>query len=374
MRATAAITQSKGAPFELREVDIEEPRSNDVLIRIVASGICHTDLIVRDQWYPPELPAVLGHEGAGVVERVGPEVTLVEPGDKVVISFAFCRQCRHCLSGRVAYCDNFIPRNFGGRRADGSTPIRLDGREINANFFGQSSFSTYSIAAEHALVKVPEDVPLELVAPLGCGIQTGAGAVLNTLNAAAGSSIAVFGTGAVGLSAIMAANVANCAVIIAVDVQPQRLQLARELGATHTVNGKDPDVVNQIMDITSGGADYTIETTAIPAVLRNAVGSLYAGTGVCGLIGAAAMGTEVSLDMSHLLWGRSVRGIIEGDSVPHLFIPRLIGLYQRGVFPLDRLIKTYPFESISRAVEDSERGVTIKPVLTMETVSYSKER
>ena len=365
MRATAAVVPAKNSPFELREVVLDDPRPDEVVVRVVASGICHTDLIVRDQWYPPELPAVLGHEGSGVVEQVGADVTSVRPGDRVALSFNFCRTCRNCLRGRPAYCEDFFPRNFGGRRSDGSATVRAsDGSALNANFFGQSSFGTYALASEHTIVKVPEDVPLELAGPLGCGIQTGAGAVLNSLAPPDGSSIVVFGAGTVGLSAIMGADVANCGTIIAVDLVPERLRLATELGATHVLDGRDDALSERITGLTGGGADYTVETTANPRVLRTAVDSLNFG-GTCGVIGAAPIGTEVSLDMSALLFDRSVRGIVEGDSVPRLFIPRLIDLYRRGRFPFDRLIRTYPFEEINAAAADSERGVTVKPVITM---------
>ncbi|MCO6005511.1 NAD(P)-dependent alcohol dehydrogenase [Actinoallomurus purpureus] len=365
MYATAAVMPGKGSLFELREVVLDEPRPDEVVVRVVASGICHTDLIVRDQWYPPEPPVVLGHEGAGVVERVGSDVASVRPGDRVAMSFAFCRGCRNCLLGRPAYCTDFFPRNFGGRRADGSATVRAsDGSEINANFFGQSSFSTYVLAAEHTVVPLPNDLPLELAAPLGCGVQTGAGAVLNSLAPPAGGSIVVFGVGTVGLSAIMAADVAHCDPVIAVDLVPKRLALAAELGATHTFNGTTGGLAERIMEIAGGGIDFAVETTASPAVLRTAVDSLAFG-GTCGVIGAAPIGTEVSLDMSALLFDRSVRGIVEGGSVPRLFIPRLIDLHRRGRFPFDRLIRTYPFEEINRAAEDSEKGVTVKPVVLM---------
>jgi aryl-alcohol dehydrogenase len=365
MYATAAVMTGKGAPFQLREVVLDEPRPNEVVVRVVASGICHTDLIVRDQWYPPEPPVVLGHEGAGVVERVGSDVTSVRPGDRVAMSFDFCRTCRNCLRARPAYCTDFFPRNFGGRRADGSATVRTgDGSPINANFFGQSSFSTYALAPEHAVVPLPSDLPLEVAAPLGCGVQTGAGAVLNSLAPPPGSSIVVFGAGTVGLSAIMAAGVAHCGPIVAVDLVPERLALATELGATHSLHGAADGLVEQILELTGGGADFTVETTANPAVLRTAVDSLNFG-GTCGVIGAAPMGTEVSLDMSALLFDRSVRGIIEGGSVPRLFIPQLIDLYERGRFPFDRLIRTYPFDEINSAAEDSEKGVTVKPVVLM---------
>ncbi|SDL00833.1 aryl-alcohol dehydrogenase [Nocardioides sp. YR527] len=365
MRITAALTEGKGAPFTLTELDLEEPRAGEVRVRLVGSGVCHTDLIVRDQWYPVPLPAVLGHEGSGVVEAVGEGVTSLAPGDHVVLSFNSCGSCRTCTSGRPAYCDQFFAHNFSGvRPGDGSSPLRRGDDQVSGMFFGQSSFATYALATERNVVKVDPSVPLELLGPLGCGIQTGAGGVLNSLSPEEGSTIAVFGAGAVGLSAVMAAVVAGCSRIIAVDIKPQRLELARELGATDIIDGADGDTVATIQELTGGlGVDYTIETTAVPALLRQAVDCLNQG-GTCGLIGAAALGTEASLDMSTLLFGRSVTGIVEGDSVPQEFIPRLIDLYQQGRFPFDRLVRTYDFADIEKAVHDAETGEVLKPVLT----------
>ncbi|MFI6366338.1 NAD(P)-dependent alcohol dehydrogenase [Nocardia sp. NPDC050630] len=366
MQITAALTEDKGAEFTLTPLELDAPRPGEVLVRLVGSGVCHTDLIVRDQWYPVPLPAVLGHEGAGVVEAVGANVTAVAPGDHVVMTFNSCGGCRTCVSGRPAYCDQFFAYNFAGTRIDGSTPLHRDSADIHAVFFGQSAFATHAVATETNVVKVDRSVPLELLGPLGCGIQTGAGAVLNTLHPPAGSSLAIFGAGSVGLSAVMAAVVAGCTTIIAVDLNPQRLELARELGATHMINGGEGDTVARIQELTSGlGVDYSIETTAVPTVLRQAVDALNQG-GTCGLIGAAAVGTEAAIDMSVLLFGRTVRGIVEGDSVPRTFIPKLVELYKQGRFPFDKLIKTYPFSEINTAVADSEKGVTLKPVLTFD--------
>ena len=365
MKITAAVVREEAQPFSIEELELEEPRVDEVLVRIVATGVCHTDLIVRDQWYPVPLPSVLGHEGAGIVERVGEAVTKVQPGDHVVLSFNSCGQCANCAQGRPTYCLNFFERNFGGARPDGSNGLSRNGDTVHDHFFGQSSFADYTLAAERSVVKVSQDAPLELLGPLGCGIQTGAGSVLNTLRPEAGSSIAVFGTGAVGMSAIMAAVVAGCTTIIGIDVKPNRMELARELGATHTINGSETDAVEEIGKITGGGADYSLETSAVPQVLRQAVDCLVP-LGVCGLVGAAPLGTEAGLDMNNILIpGITVRGIVEGDSVPDVFIPRLIELHDRGRFPFDRLIEFYDLEEINQAAEDSEEGTVLKPVLRM---------
>ncbi|WP_217576706.1 NAD(P)-dependent alcohol dehydrogenase [Streptomyces sp. GbtcB7] len=364
MRITAAVTESPGAPFTLSVVDIEPPRADEVLVRIVGAGVCHSDLVARDQWLPVNLPAVLGHEGSGVGEAVGAGVTQVRPGDHVILAFSWCGACRNCLRGRPAYCDLFVPANFFGRRMDGSTPLHRAGEDVGGAFFGQSSFAGHAVCNERNVVKVPHDLPLELLGPLGCGTQTGAGAVLNSLRPEAGSSIAVFGAGSVGISAVMAAAVAGCTTIVAVDLNDQRLALAKELGATHVVNGSEGDTVGHLRELTGGvGVEFTLETTGVPAVLRQAVDALGQG-GTCGLIGVAAPGSEVSLDMLGLILGRGVRGISEGDSVPRIFVPRLLELYRQGRFPFDRLIRTYPLDRINEAVEDSEKGLTLKPVLT----------
>lgn len=366
MRITAAVTEHQSAPFTLVPLELEEPRSDEVVVRVVGAGVCHTDLIVRDQLYPVPLPAVLGHEGAGIVESVGDGVTYVAPGDHVVLTFNSCGGCRMCVQGRSTYCDHVFGSNFAGMRADGSTPLHRDSGDVHGVFFGQSSFATHALATERNVVKVDPTVPLELLGPLGCGFQTGAGGVLNALQPSAGSSIAVFGAGSVGISAVMGAVIAGCTTIVAIDLNEQRLDVARELGATHMINASERDPVAELRDLTDGlGVDYTVETTAVPAVLRQAVDALNQG-GTCGLIGAAALGTEASIDMSSLLFGRTVRGIVEGDSVPRVFIPKLVELYKQGRFPIDKLIRTYAFDNINQAVEDSEKGITLKPVLTFD--------
>jgi aryl-alcohol dehydrogenase len=366
MTINAAVTESKGAPFTLQQLELGELRDDEVLVKVAAAGICHTDLIVRDQWYPVPLPAVLGHEGAGVVERVGRNVTQVAPGDRVGMTFHSCGICRTCATGRPSYCLGFFDHNFGASRPeDGSSVLSRDGELVHAHFFGQSSFATYSVANERNVVALSDTIPLEVAAPFGCGIQTGAGAVLNVLRPPAGSSIAVFGAGAVGLSAVAAAVIAGCTRIIGVDVRPDRLELARELGATHAVDASHEDVVERITELTVGGADFSIEATGSPAVFRQAVDCL-APTGACGLIGAPAFGTEVSLDVNTILvGGRTVRGIVEGDSVPRVFLPRLVELWERGRFPVDRFMTRYDFDQIEQAAHDAEEGRVIKPVLRM---------
>ena len=361
MKIQAAVAPATGQPFEIQEVELEEPRANEILVKIAGTGLCHTDLLFKDH-LPIPLPAVYGHEGAGIVEKVGSAVTSVKPGDPVALSYNSCGACSNCSKGMPFYCLNFTPLNYGGARADGSMPLSKDGMPLYGCFFGQSSFASHSLVTERNVVKVPEDIPLELLGPLGCGVQTGAGTVINSLKAKPGSSIAVFGTGAVGLSAVMGAKAVGCTTIIGVDIKDERLAMAKELGATHTINSSGANPVEKIQGITGMGVNYSVETTALPAVYRQAFECLDL-TGECVLLGAPPMGTEVTFDMQTILAGRKTKGVIEGDSIPQEFIPQMIELYRQGNFPFDKMIKTYPVEEINQAVKDSETGVTVKPVI-----------
>jgi aryl-alcohol dehydrogenase len=363
----AAVVRQKGGPFQIETLRLEDPRPNEVLVRIVATGMCHTDMVARDQLYTVPMPVVLGHEGAGTVEQVGSSVKKLTPGDHVVLTYMWCGHCKPCLNANLTYCANFYALNFGGAREDGSTATHDKRGAVRDHFFGQSSFGTFALSHERNVVKVPANAPLELLGPLGCGIQTGAGAVMNGLKVRPGSSFATFGGGAVGLSAVMAARVAGATTIIAADVVPSRLALAKELGATHTVNSRDTDPVEAVRKITGGGADFTLESSGRPAVLRQAIDAL-AICGSCGIVGAPALGTEASFDVNGVMTtGKRIIGIIEGDSVPDLFIPSLVELYQQGRFPFDKLIKFYTLDQINQAAEDSEKGVTIKPIVRLES-------
>lgn len=359
----AALVKEKSGPFVVETVELEEPRDDEVLVRIVATGVCHTDIGVRDQSYPVPLPAVLGHEGAGVVEKVGRSVQKVVPGDHVIVTYDFCGRCENCVQGQPGFCVEFYARNLSGARVDGSSPLRSGGKTIGGCFFCQSSFAEKAVASERNVVKIPKDVPLELMGPLGCGIQTGSGAVINSLAPKAGSSIAIFGAGAVGLSAVMAAKIVGCTAIIAVDINDGRLDLARELGATHCINGAKADAVKEIRAITDGGAQYSLECTSVPRVFRQAVECLRI-PGTCGLIGAAALGVEVTLEMATILFGRKIQGIMQGDCVPDVFVPRLIEFWRAGLFPFDKLTRLYDISEINEAVHAAESGAVVKPIIT----------
>jgi aryl-alcohol dehydrogenase len=361
----AATIRRKGGPFQIETLSLDEPRSDEVVVRVVAVGMCHTDMVARDQLYEVPLPIVLGHEGSGVVEQIGRGVKKVAVGDHVVLTYMWCGHCKPCLRGDLTYCENFYALNFGGTREDGSTATRDANGPIHDHFFGQSSFGTFALVHERNVIKVPENAPLELLGPLGCGIQTGAGAVMNALKVSPGSSFAAFGGGAVGLSAVMAARVAGAAIIIAADVVPSRLALAMELGATHTINSRETDPVEAVREITGGGADFTLESSGHSAALRQAIDAL-AIRGTCGIVGAPALGTEANFDVNGVMTtGKRIIGIIEGDSKPDLFIPALVELFTQGRFPFDKLVKFYTLEQINQAAEDSEKGVTIKPIIRL---------
>lgn len=366
MKIKAAVVRELKAPLTIETLELDEPRPNEARVRLVATGVCHTDAIVRDGIYPMPLPAVLGHEGGGVVEQVGAEVRSVKVGDHVVMSAAYCTHCVQCRSGQVAYCENLFAEDFGGRRtSDGTTALKsADGRIYSSHFFGQSAFATYANVVESALIPVPADVPLEAVAFLGCGMQTGAGAILNELRPRAGSSVAVSGSGAVGLAAVMAARVAGATTIVAIDVHDSRLELAKQMGATHTINAKTSDTVKELQRFTGGkGIDYILDTTAAPKVLANLATTLGI-RGVLALVGAARPGTEVSFEIgSSLVRGWTFKTIVQGSSVPQDFIPRLVALWQQGRFPVDKLTKKYKLEDINQAFADSASGATVKPVI-----------
>ncbi|MFD9407350.1 NAD(P)-dependent alcohol dehydrogenase [Streptomyces sp. NPDC059989] len=363
----AAIVRQKGGPFRIEEIQVEEPRLDEVAVRIVGTGLCHTDLLARDQVLPPGAPAVLGHEGSGVVTAVGAAVSTVEVGDRVVLAPMSCGRCRGCRTGHPMHCSSFLGVNLMGGRRDGSTAYRdAAGEELRGHFFGQSSFSTEAVVHERSVVRIPDDcadVPLEILGPMGCGLQTGAGTVLNSLKPSAGSSIVVIGAGAVGLAAVMAAGIVSAGLIVAVDLHDSRLELARELGATHTFRADSPSLIEDVIALTGQGVDFVVDAVGLPQTVRTAVAVLGIG-GTAAVVGSAGAGQEASLGISQL-FGRTVKGVVEGDCVPALLIPELIRLHRAGRFPFDKLIRTYGFDDIEQAVEDAEQGRTVKPVLVV---------
>ena len=360
MNILAAVCRENAKPLQIEEIELEKPRADEICVRMAASGVCHTDITMINTPGRVPLPIVLGHEGAGVVEEVGDAVADLVPGDHVALSYGYCGHCSSCAQGAPYHCNGMHTLNFGGSRWDGSSPISQKGKPIHGMFFAQSSFATHAIASARSAVKVPKDIPLEILAPLGCGVQTGAGTVFNIFQAPVGSSIAVFGSGSVGLSAVMAAKVAGCKEVIAVDLFENRLQLARELGATHGINPQRENAVDRIREITGGGVDFAFDNTGVGEVIQEAFTSLKQ-RGQCAI--AAGFGVDLKLSAFDILLGKKIGGVIEGESVPRTSIPKLIELYRQDRFPFDRLMSFYDFKDINKAIEAAKSGEAVKPVL-----------
>jgi aryl-alcohol dehydrogenase len=364
----AAVVEEPGAPFSVEEVTLDEPRTGEVLVRMVAAGLCHTDLGVQAGGVPFPLPGVLGHEGAGVVERVGPGVTRVTPGDKVLLSFTSCGACPNCRGGHPAYCRSWLSRNLlGGAREDGSATLRRADDPIGGRFFGQSAFAQHALADERSVVRLHGDADLAMLAPLGCGVQTGVGAVWNVLDPAPRSTLAVYGAGAVGLASVLAAGRLPLRAVVAVDVVPERLELAQELGATHVIDARSTDTAARITEITEGaGVDAAVETTGNTGVLRPAMGCL-AVRGTCAVVGVPPAGTEVSLDVQGLLTGKRLVGVTLGDGEPETLLPELAAMHREGRLPLERLVRFYSLDDLDKAAADMHAGRTVKPVIRFAT-------
>ncbi|MES5483320.1 NAD(P)-dependent alcohol dehydrogenase [Bradyrhizobium sp. INPA03-11B] len=362
----AAVIRTPGADFMIESVELDEPRADEMVVRIAGVGLCHTDLFAREGNIMP-LPAVFGHEGAGIVERVGADVRKVEPGDHVIISFRSCGHCPSCRSGLPSYCRWMPALNYMGSRTDGSATIRAQGVAVAANFFGQSSFATHALTSERNVVKVARDLPLATLAPLGCGVQTGAGAVMRALNCPNGSSLLVCGGGTVGLSAVMAAVVQGCSTVVVVEPHAARRALALELGATHVLDPVEvSDLPSAVHAVIGVGVDFALDTTGRKDVLHESLACL-APHGTLGLLGVAAHGAAIAGEINQLItYGRSIRGINIGDVDPDTFLPELLALHHDGRFPFDRLIRTYPFSAINEAVSDQHDGRCIKAVLLMD--------
>jgi len=372
MDIDAAVTTGPSKPFEVRAVTLEDPRPDEILVRIVGVGVCHTDLVFRDSGLIGS-PAVLGHEGSGIVERTGKDVRKVAPGDRVAITFRSCGQCRRCKDGDPAYCATMPYLNYIGARPDGSKAISLDGQAIGSNFFGQSSFATYALAYERNVVKVPDDIPLHLVGPLGCGVQTGAGAIIRSLACPAGASLLITGGGPVGLSAVMAAKIQACATVIVAEPHAARRKLAMELGATHVIDptSAGESLSKQVRHIVPEGVDYAFDTTGVPAVQSEVLAALTT-MGVFGIVGVSPPGASMPGQVNDVVArGITLKGIIEGDSDPDVFLPELMEHYRRGRLPFDRMITTYPFGQINEAVAAQHRGECIKVVLLMDSAGQA---
>ncbi|CAO0835278.1 NAD(P)-dependent alcohol dehydrogenase [Streptomyces microflavus] len=363
MRFGAAVLRSYEEPFAVEEVMLGSgPAGGEILVRIAGCGMCRTDLAVRRSAGRSPLPAVLGHEGAGVVVETGGPDTGLSPGDHVVLSFDSCGHCRSCLGAAPAYCDRFAALNlFGGRTENAARFTDAAGGALAPRWFGQSSFAEYAMVPARNAVRVDASLPLELLGPLGCGFLTGAGAVFNSFGAGPGDTVAVFGAGAVGLAAVMAATAAG-AFTVAVDRHPERLAQAEKFGAV-PLDAASADLPGRVQRLTDGGARYALDTTGSGGLINDALRALRP-TGHLGLV--ARLHTALPLEPGTLDRGRRISHICEGDAVPGLLIPRLTELWQAGLFPFDQLIRTYPLADIDEAERDCEAGRVVKPVLIPE--------
>lgn len=361
MRIQAALVEAPGGPFTVHEVDLEEPRPDEILVRITASGICHTDLSMRQIWPSGRLPMVFGHEGAGVVEAVGDAVTTVAPGDTVCLTYRSCGVCTQCATGEPAYCEHSGPLNAGGSRPDGSSPLSYtDGSPVYGAFFGQSAFASHCLTTESNTVKIPADIPAAVAAPLGCSVQTGVGTVRTVLRPASGTTLAVFGAGSVGLSAVMAAVAEDCAVI-AIDPVASRRALAQDLGAAAAIDpATEGDVASALRDLSGGGPHCVIDTTGKSTVVSQAITALRK-RGTLALVG---IGKAQFDTMPVMTKGITIRGVTEGDAVPARTIPQLIDLYRQGRLPLEKLITEFSFTDIETAAEAALLKSAVKAVLT----------
>ncbi|WP_329141688.1 alcohol dehydrogenase catalytic domain-containing protein [Streptomyces sp. NBC_00670] len=360
MRFDAAVLRAYDAPFAVEEVLLSAgPAEGEVLVRIAGCGMCRTDLAVRRSAGRSPLPAVLGHEGAGVVVETGGSGTGLDVGDHVVLSFDSCGHCAHCRGAAAAYCDSFAPLNlFGGRQEHAARFTDAAGGALAPRWFGQSAFAGFALVLARNAVRVDPSLPLELLGPLGCGFLTGAGAVLNTFGAGPGDTVVVLGAGAVGLAAVMAATAAG-AVAVAVDRHPERLRLAERFHAS-PLPASTPDLPGRIRRLTDGGARYALDTTGSGRLINDALLALRP-TGHLGLV--ARLHTPLTLGVGTLEQGRTISHICEGDAVPALLVPRLTALWRAGRFPFDQLIRTYPLADVNEAERDCEAGLVVKPVL-----------
>jgi aryl-alcohol dehydrogenase len=365
---TAAILRQRGAPFSLERVTLADPGPGQVLVKLAACGICFTDVGVQRYEQGTPLPHVLGHEGAGTVLSVGEGVSHVAAGDRVVLSYASCGQCANCHKHHPQYCASFMALNYGGVLPDGAVPMHQGEAPVYGGFFGQSSFAGHAIAYARNTVKLADDVPFDLAAPFGCGLQTGAGTAYNTLDVQGAHSFAVMGAGSVGLAAMLAAVDRGCHTIIAVDRVADRLDLARAMGATHSILSTGmaaADLALALRAIVATGVDRIVDTTGVSAVVRGGLEGL-AQMGQMALLAVTAPGTEITINPNTLLGGRRLLGAVEGDADPQAFIPWLIDRHRAGRFNHAPMITAYPFARINEAVADMAAGIAVKPVLVMD--------
>ncbi len=367
MKTRAAVAWEAGKPLEIEEIDLDGPKDGEVLLRNVATGVCHTDAFTLSGEDPEGLfPAVLGHEGGAVVEEVGAGVTSVAVGDHVIPLYTpECGECSFCTSGKTNLCQAIRVTQGQGLMPDGTSRFSLDGKPIH-HYMGTSTFSEYTVLPEIAVAKIRKEAPLEKVCLLGCGITTGIGAVLNTAKVEPGASVAVFGLGGVGLSAIQGATMAKAGRILAIDINPDKFELAKQLGATDTVNPRDYDAPIQevIVELTDGGVDYSLECVGNVDLMRSALECCHKGWGESVIVGVAGAGQEIATRPFQLVTGRVWRGTAFGGCKGRSQLPGMVDQYMDGEIRIDEFITyTMPLEDINRAFDLMHEGKSIRSVI-----------
>ncbi|AKX44034.1 S-(hydroxymethyl)glutathione dehydrogenase [Thiopseudomonas alkaliphila] len=367
IKSRAAVAFGPKQPLEVVEVDVEMPKAGEVLVKIVASGVCHTDAYTLSGEDPEGVfPAILGHEGGGIVEAVGEGVTSLAVGDHVIPLYtAECRTCKYCTSGKTNLCQAVRETQGKGLMPDGTTRFSYKGEPIY-HYMGTSTFSEYTVVPEISLAKVPKEAPLEKVCLLGCGVTTGIGAVINTAKVEAGATVAIFGLGGIGLAAIIGAKMNKASRIIAIDINPSKFDIAKELGATDFVNPKDYDkpIQEVIVEMTDGGVDYSFECVGNVQLMRAALECCHKGWGESTIIGVAGAGQEISTRPFQLVTGRVWRGSAFGGVKGRTELPNYVEKAQNGEIPLDTFIThTMGLDEINEAFKLMEEGKSIRSVI-----------
>ncbi|HYK98156.1 MAG TPA: alcohol dehydrogenase catalytic domain-containing protein [Candidatus Acidoferrales bacterium] len=353
----AAVMHARGQDLVVEELELDAPRAGEVAVRIVATGVCHSDLNGLRGSRELRVPMVLGHEGAGVVEKVGAGVTAAKVGDHVILSaIGRCGHCAACVDGRTWMCSTWGATIFSGTLIDGTTRLRLGGAPAY-HWFAQSSFAERVVVPEGSVVPIRRDVALDKVALLACGVSTGLGAVFNAAGVRVGESVVVIGCGGVGVSVIVGAALAHADPIVAVDIAADKLDFARSLGATHVVDASREDAVARVREITKGGPAHAFECVGNPKTLEQLV-EMVPGGGSGYIVGAAPPGTRFAFPTDGFIRNKHLHGVMQGNVRAHVDIPRYVDLYARGLLPLDRLVtRSYPLDEINAALDGLERGV-----------------
>ncbi|MEG4328185.1 S-(hydroxymethyl)glutathione dehydrogenase/class III alcohol dehydrogenase [Microcoleus sp. herbarium5] len=368
MKVKAAVARSAGKPLSIETVDLDGPRAGEVLVEIKATGVCHTDAYTLSGADPEGLfPAILGHEGAGIVAEIGAGVTSVKVGDRVIPLYTpECRNCEYCLSGKTNLCQAIRVTQGQGVMPDGTSRFSIDGQKLY-HYMGTSTFANYTVLPEIAVAKIREDAPFDKVCLIGCGVTTGIGAVINTAKVEPGSNVVVFGLGGVGLNVIQAARMVGANMIVGVDLNPDKREMAEKFGMTHFVNPREVegDLVPYLVDLTKGGADYSFECIGNINVMRQALECCHKGWGVSVIVGVAGAGQEISTRPFQLVTGRVWKGTAFGGAKGRTDVPKIVDWYMDGKIDIDSLVtQVMPIDQINEAFDLMHKGEVIRTVLT----------